>query len=342
MPWYRGQPLLELLDTIEIAQAQDFQGVRFPVQYVNRPNLDFRGFSGTLAAGVLKKGDPVMALPSRKTSKVKAIVTYDGELDEAFAPQAVTVTLEDEIDISRGDWLVLPEDKPMVGNRCEAHIVWMNEAPLAPGKQYYFKLATRTVTGAVPAIRHRIDVNTLEHSQTGQLKLNEIGLCELAFNAPVAFDPYRLCKTTGAFIVIDRLSNATVGAGMIVGLAEQSAESRRVSPAERAARLGQRPLTVWLVGENRLEFAYKLERGLFDSGHLAMVLERGDGQADVATLARCLSRAGLVCLCPVDGGPLAGEGGQMVLSTEGLDIHAAIESLGLSATGLDGEPEFAI
>ena len=342
MAWYQGQPLLELLDNIEIGQAKDFEGVRFPVQYVNRPNLDFRGFSGTLAAGVVKKGDSIMALPSRKTSKVKAIVTFDGELDEAFAPQAVTLTLEDEIDISRGDLLVRPEDKPLQGSRCEAQIVWMTESALIPGKQYYFKLATRTVTGSVPLIHHRIDVNTLERHEARQLKLNEIGRCELAFNAPVAFDPYTLCKTTGSFIVVDRLSNATVGAGMIVGLPEKTADMRRVSVEERAARLGQRPLTVWLKGEDRVAFAYRLERGLFDCGHLGAVLEQGEGGADVATLARCLNRAGLICLCPVDGGPAEGNGSQVILSTDGLDIHAAIESLGLSAATLDEPPEFAI
>ena len=341
MPWHDGPPLLELLDNIDIAHFEDFPGVRFPVQYVNRPNLDFRGFSGTLAAGVLRKGDALMALPSRKTSKVKAIVTYDGELEEAFAPQAVTITLEDEIDISRGDLLVRPEDKPLQGNRCDAQLVWMAELPLIPGKQYYFKQATKTVTGSVAAIHHRIDVNTLEQHPAAQLNLNEIGRCELAFSAPLAFDPYTLCKTTGSFIVIDRLSNATVGAGMITGLPAESAEARRVSPAERAARLGQRPLTVWLQGEDRVEFAYRLERGLFDCGHLAAVLEQGEGAADVLTLARCLNRAGLICLCPLDGAPEYSNGTHVLLSTR-LDIHAAIESLGVSAATLDEQPEFAI
>jgi len=342
MPWFQGQPLLALLDNIDIVQAQDFPGVRFPVQYVNRPNLDFRGFSGTMAAGVLKKGDALMVLPSRKTSKVKAIVSYDGDLDEAFPPQAVTITLTDEIDISRGDLLVRPDDKPLQGNRCDAQIVWMTEFPLIPGKQYYFKLATRTVTGSVPAIHYRIDVNTLEHHQAGQLKLNEIGRCEVAFNAPVAFDPYALCKTTGSFIVIDRLTNATVGAGMIVGLAEKTAQAQRVSAAERAARLGQRPLTVWLTGADRVEFAYRLERALFDAGHLGAVLEQGEGQTDVATLASCLNRAGLIGICPVEHAPVVADGSQVVLSADSQDIHAAIESLGLSSAALGEQPEFVI
>ncbi len=273
MPWYTDQPLLELLDTIEIADAQNFAHLRFPVQWVNRPNLDFRGFSGTLAGGILKQGDPIMVLPSRKTSRVKAIVTQDGELDEAFPPQAITVTLEDEIDVSRGDILIHPDDEPLQGNRFDAQIVWMSDLAFIPGKQYLFKLATKTVNGSVPKIHFRIDVNTLEHHKANQLKLNEIARCEIALNAPLAFDTYSDCKGTGSFIIIDRLTNATVGAGMIVGLPQRVEETRRVSPGERTARLGQKPSTVWLTGENRLEFAYRLERGLIDCGYLATVLD---------------------------------------------------------------------
>src|ERR1019366_4494348 len=162
MPWYDGVPLMELLETIEIAQDQNFDDLRFPVQYVNRPNLDFRGYSGTLAGGILHKGEPVMALPSGKTSRVKSIVTFDGELDEAFPPQAITVTLEDEIDVSRGDMLVRPNKLPLVDTRFNAYVVWMAESPLVPGKQYYLKQATRTVFGSISQIHFRIDVNTLE------------------------------------------------------------------------------------------------------------------------------------------------------------------------------------
>ena len=196
MLWFNGQPLMELLDTIEIAEDQNFTDLRFPVQWVNRPNLDFRGFSGTLAAGVIRKGDPVMALPSYKTSRVKSIVTYDGELDQAFPPQAVTITLEDEIDVSRGDTLVHPDNLPLTGARFNADIVWMTEVPLVPGRQYYWKQATKTATGSVAHIHHRIDVNTLEKHEAAELKLNEIGNCEITITVPIAFDPYGCCKGT--------------------------------------------------------------------------------------------------------------------------------------------------
>ena len=241
MPWYTGQPLLELLDSIEISDAQNFTHLRFPVQWVNRPNLDFRGFSGTLAGGILKPGDPIMVLPSRKTSLVKAIVTQDGELAEAFPPQAVTVTLEDEIDISRGDILVHPDDKPLQGSRFDAQIVWMADFPMIPGKQYLFKLATKTVPGSIYAIHYRTDVNTLDRHKANQLKLNEIARCEVALNAPIAFDFYTDCKATGCFILIDRLTNATVGAGMIDGGA---GKIRQPAPGKpRRTRRPPRPKT---------------------------------------------------------------------------------------------------
>ncbi|MDF9393884.1 MULTISPECIES: sulfate adenylyltransferase subunit CysN, partial [Methylococcus] len=188
MPWYGGPPLLELLNTLEIAQDRNFDDPRFPVQYVNRPHLDFRGYSGTVAAGVFQPGDPVLVLPAKTRSRIQSIVTYDGELEAAFPPQAVTLTLEDEIDLSRGDLLVHPDRLPHLDSRFQAHLVWMTEAPLIPGKQYLLKHATRTLTGSVAAIRHRIDVNTLERHPAGQLHLNEIGLCELALSAPLAFD----------------------------------------------------------------------------------------------------------------------------------------------------------
>ncbi len=342
MPWYTGQPLLELLDTIEISDAQNFSHLRFPVQWVNRPNLDFRGFSGTMAGGILKPGDPVMVLPSRKTSRVKAIVTQDGELAEAFPPQAITVTLENEIDISRGDILVHPDDLPLQGNRFDAQIVWMADFPMFPGKQYLFKLATKTVPGSIYAIHYRTDVNTLDRHKANQLKLNEIARCEVTLNAPIAFDFYTDCKATGCFILIDRLTNATVGAGMIDGVPEKSVNLRRVSPEERAARLnGQKPLTVWLTGANPLEFAYRLERGLFDCGYLSAVLNEADEQL-ASAIAQRINQAGLICICALDGIDAGGDRGRLTLSTDGLDIHAAIESLGLSPATLDEQPEFMI
>jgi len=303
MPWYQGQALMELLDTIEIAKDQNFTNPRFPVQYVNRPNLDFRGYSGTVAAGVFRKGDPVTVLPSRKTSRIKSIVTFDGELEEAFPPQAVTITLSDEIDVSRGDMLAHSDDLPMLGARFKAHIVWMTEAPLIPGRQYYLKQTTKVVNGSVSQIHHRVDINTLDRLPADQLKLNEIGLCEIALNAPIAFDPYKACKGSGSFIVIDRLTNVTVGAGMIVDQADGESGLRRVTVEERSARFGQKAVTLWITGERRHDVAYELERKLFDVGHASTVLEAGAAGEPVRTIAAQINRAGLICICPSEASP---------------------------------------
>ncbi|HWP01807.1 MAG TPA: sulfate adenylyltransferase subunit CysN [Methylococcus sp.] len=327
MPWYDGAPLMEILDTIEIARDQNFDDPRFPVQYVNRPNLDFRGYSGTVAAGVFRPGDPILVLPSRKTSRIRSIVTYDGELEEAFPPQAVTLTLEDEIDVSRGDLLVHPERLPFVEDRFLANLVWMHEVPLVPGRPYYLKHTTRTVTGSVARVRHRIDVNTLERHPAAQLGLNEIGLCEIAVSTPLAFDPYSVCKGTGAFIVIDRLSNVTVGAGMIVGPAGREAGAARVSAEERAARYGQTPVTVCLTGAGRREMAYALERALFDLGHASVVLDDEGFGMELSRAARLVNHAGLFCLCPLELEQIGDGGGHLVLSVEGKSVAELVATL---------------
>ncbi|QDQ28926.1 sulfate adenylyltransferase subunit CysN [Chitinimonas arctica] len=233
--WYGGPTLMELLETIEVDHDVPLNAFRLPVQYVNRPNLDFRGFCGTIAAGSIKPGDSVLVLPSGKQSRVKAIVDFSGEQPRAQAGQAITLTLEDEIDISRGDMLVKPsEPAPHVSSVLDAHIVWMNEQPLLPGKEYAFKLAGKQVFGRVERILHRVDVNSLAESEAAQLGLNEIGLCRIALNAPVVFDAYRDCRGSGNFIVIDRLSNATAGAGMIQAAA---AADGRQTDADELARL---------------------------------------------------------------------------------------------------------
>ncbi|NIC04167.1 sulfate adenylyltransferase subunit CysN [Billgrantia bachuensis] len=215
MGWYTQPALLELLENVEISHDQNLRDLRFPVQYVNRPNLDFRGYAGTLAAGIVHRGQKVMALPSGKVSKVERIVTFDGDLEIAYPGQAVTLTLEDEIDISRGDWLVAEEAKVPLANGFEADIVWMHETPLEPGRLYDLKLATRAVAGKVTAIDYQVDVNTLEHRHAENLDLNAIARCHIELTAPVPIDDYRTSPGTGCFIVIDRLSNVTVGAGMI-------------------------------------------------------------------------------------------------------------------------------
>ncbi len=215
-PWYEGQSLMQILESVKIDGDKNTQDFRFPVQYVNRPNLDFRGFCGTVASGVVKKGDALKALPSGKVSKVKDIVTYDGSLNEAFVDQAVTILLEDEIDVSRGDMLVKADVTLDVTQQLSAHLVWMTEAALQPGKQYLFKFATKSTSGQVINIAHRIDVNTQALTKVAQAELNDIVKVDVQLEQPVVVDPYQSNRSTGAFIVVDRLTNGTVGAGMVV------------------------------------------------------------------------------------------------------------------------------
>ncbi len=299
-PWYEGHPLITILEEVEIASDRNFESMRFPVQYVNRPDPDFRGYCGTLASGVIRKGDKITVLPSGKSSTVRSIILHETELPEAFTPMAITLTLEDEIDISRGDVIATPDDLPQTGNRFEANIVWMTDAPVRPGRQYYLKHAAKTVSGGIADIRYGIDVNTLARSQVAELKLNEIGCCEIMTNAPVFFDPYAKCKETGAFIIIDHLSNITVGAGMIIGAAD-SGDLRSVSAAERIARYAQRGFSVFLTGADNARIAYELERLLFDMGHVCCVLRQEEIGNNLATVLRTLNQSGLICLCVADG-----------------------------------------
>jgi bifunctional enzyme CysN/CysC len=294
MPWYTGSPLMTLLETVYIGSDRNMEDFRYPVQLVLRPNLNFRGFAGTIASGIIRRGDEVLSLPSRKKSRVKSIVTFDGELEEAFAPQSVTLTLEDEIDSSRGDMLVRPGNVPKVDHKFEASIVWMSEEPLVPGKQYLFKQTSKLTTGAVSTLRYRVDVNTLHREPAPALALNEIGRCAITLTAPIAFDAYRRNRTTGSFIMIDRLTNATVGAGMILDREPDDAaadhwgdsataehlhgESSAVTAEEREARFGQKPATILLTGltgAGKSTIAKALERKLFDLGRAVVVL---DGQ----------------------------------------------------------------
>ncbi len=296
MPWYIGIPFMETLNTIQITNDLNFEDARLPVQYVNRPNLDFRGFCGTVASGVFHKGDRITVLPSGKTSKIKSIITYDGDLDEAFAPMAVTLTMEDEIDISRGDMIIGKEQKSAkVADKFNATLVWMTEKAMTPGRQYLIKMATRTVSGSISSINYRIDVNTLEHHDADEIKLNEIASCTVSVNAPVVFDQYNHNKATGSFIVIDRLTNVTVGAGMITGESENK-ELANVSVEERAARFSQKATALCLKGSNSKQLAYQLERKLFDTGHATTILENV-ADADADALISTIKNAGLICLC---------------------------------------------
>ncbi|RTR00763.1 sulfate adenylyltransferase subunit CysN [Halomonas nitroreducens] len=220
MAWYQGPALLELLETVEVRHDQNLHDLRLPVQYVNRPNLDFRGYAGTLEAGILRPGQTIKVLPSGKTSRVERIVTFDGDLDAAWPGQAITVTLEDEIDISRGDWIVAEDAEVAMSSAFDADIVWMNEQALEPGRQYDIRLAGRAVAGQVATIHHQVDVNTLERHPAARLELNAIARCRVALTGEVPLDDYDRSPGTGSFIIIDRLSNITVGAGMIRGVAE--------------------------------------------------------------------------------------------------------------------------
>ena len=224
-PWYEGPSLLDFLETVPIDQDRNFEDFRYPVQYVLRPNLDFRGFCGKVSSGIIRKGDTVMALPSRKTSKVKSIVTYDGELDYAFPPQCVTITLEDEIDVSRGEMLVHPDNLPMEDRNFESLLVWMDEEPMDMSKQFYIKHTTNLTRARVDSIRYKVNVNTMEQLsvENGQLtadslpmKLNEIARVVFTTGKELFFDPYQKNKQTGAFILIDPITNNTSAVGMII------------------------------------------------------------------------------------------------------------------------------
>lgn len=283
-PWYQGQSLMEILESVEIAGDRNFDDLRFPVQYVNRPNLNFRGFAGTLASGIVRKGDEIAVLPSGKTSRVKSIVTFDGELEQATPGEAVTLTLEDEIDVSRGDMLVHADSRPRIADSFEAMLVWMGEEPMLPGKKYDIKRATSYVPGSIASIAHKVDVNTLEQGAASSLQLNEIGKVKVSLDAPIALDGYAQNRTTGSFIVIDRLTNGTVGAGMIIadplahGSTGHHGALAHVSTEERAIRFGQQPATVLftgLSGAGKSTLAYAVERKLFDMGRAVYVL---DGQ----------------------------------------------------------------
>ncbi|PMH42560.1 sulfate adenylyltransferase subunit CysN [Vibrio sp. 10N.286.49.B3] len=223
MPWYQGPSLLDLLENVDIDEGRNSGDFRFPVQYVNRPNLDFRGFSGTVASGTVNVGDTIKALPSGKSSKVARIVTFDGDLPTAQSGQAVTLTLEDEIDISRGDLIVLERANVELTHHILADVVWMTEQPLTLNRPYDIKIAGKKTTGQIDTIRHQYDINQLETFEVTELPLNGIGLCEWSLNEAIAVDKYLDSPDTGGFIIIDRLSNVTVGAGLIrQGLTEQA------------------------------------------------------------------------------------------------------------------------
>ena len=338
MPWYTGRTMLEFLEEVHIASDRNFIDFRFPVQSVLRPNLNFRGYQGTIASGVIRVGDEVIALPSGKKSVVKEIVTWDGHQDEAFPPQAVTMTLEDELDISRGDILARPNNVPRVERRFEAMVVWMHEQPLREGRNYRIKLGTQSIPGEVVSVRYRVGVNTLKKGTPGDidgrpgLQLNEVGRLLIETNRPVIFDPYRKNRATGSFVLIDRMTNVTVGAGMILdrkasdlvptgrekhapGAELLDAQAGEVTADQRAERFGHPPATVWLTGlprSGKSTIAYALEAKLWALGCATHVLdgvnmrlglsrdlgftadERSEASRRAAETARLFNGAGLL------------------------------------------------
>jgi sulfate adenylyltransferase large subunit len=295
MPWFHGSTLLDYLETVPLADAADGEAFRLPVQYVIRPSLDFRGYAGQIASGSIRPGDEVRVLPSGRNARVKEIVTYDGSLDEAFAPMSITLTLDREIDVSRGNMIVRAEEEPPVVARAfDATLVWMNDAPLEPGRSYLLKHTTRQVRATVRNVRSRIDVNTLEQEAARDLKLNEIGSVTIDVPRPVFFDAYQENRSTGAFILIDPFSNATLAAGMIRGAIANDQHRGPVSARERADRLGHEPALIWLPGRRHL--ATLLERDLFAQGAAVSITESG-------TSVQALLAAGLIAIVVAEAPP---------------------------------------
>jgi bifunctional enzyme CysN/CysC len=324
--WFDGPPLMEHLETVDVEAGVDLERLRLPVQMVVRPDLDFRGFAGTVASGVLRPGDEVVAMPSGLGSTVERIVTFDGDLEVAGPGMAVTVTLTDEIDISRGDLLVDVDHAPTRANEVDAMLVWMSTEELEPGRRYLLQSANGTSSASVSSIRHRVDVDTLNEQQAVSLGLNDIARCAISSDRELLFDPYASNRQTGSFVLVDRLSNATVAAGMIIGAssawdrqpdASLHRQASSISGAERSARFGQQPCTVLLTGltaAGKSTIATALERRLFDRGRTTIRLdgenvrmgisrdlgfssqERSENLRRVAEVARLVNNQGLIAI----------------------------------------------
>jgi sulfate adenylyltransferase large subunit len=310
-PWYDGPPLLQYLEDVPADVGSEALPARFPVQYVLRPNLDFRGYAGQVASGVFRQGDLVLALPARRHSRIERIVTFDGDLQSAEAPQSVTICLEDEIDISRGDMIVPALNAPHVARRFRSQIVWMNSKPLEPGRSYFIKHTSHQVRGVIRAISYRLDVNTLAHLEASKLELNEIGEVSVETHRPLFFDPYKTNRTTGAFIVIDPLSNETLGAGMIVDVEGKEETRGQVTAAERATRFGNRAA---VVAVDDSEAALLLERELFERGAMVAVVS----EADAAAIA--LATAAGIILIVTGSAPAASIDARRLATHEAIGI----------------------
>jgi bifunctional enzyme CysN/CysC len=321
MSWYAGPTLLEHLETVEVTSDRTQAPFRMPIQWVNRPHLDFRGYSGTIAGGLVKPGDRVVVLPSGRTTTVKRIVTMDGDLPEAGAGRAVTITFADEIDASRGDVIAADIDRPTLAEQFAAHVVWMSEQQMLPGRPYLLAIGGNLVGAQMTELKHKINVNTLEHVAAKHLELNEVGFGNVALDRPIAFDPYTENRETGGFILIDRLTNATVACGMISFALRRATnihwQSTRIDKTARAAIKHQKPCVLWftgLSGAGKSTVADLVEQSLARAGRHTIILD-GDnvrhglnkdlGFADedrvenirrVAEVARLMVQAGLIVL----------------------------------------------
>jgi sulfate adenylyltransferase large subunit len=311
MPWFDGSSLLHYLETVHVASDRNMTEFRFPVQYVVRPDLNFRGYAGQVASGVITPGATVMALPSGQTSRVRSIVTYDGSLPHAFPPMSVTLSLEDELDISRGDMLVPPSHLPHITRRIDARVVWMHERPLEIGQRYLLKHTTQTVPAAVAAVRYHININTLEKEPAQGLGLNGIGAVIIETQRPIFCDPYRRNRATGSFILIDPMTNTTVAAGMITGrepgktgagtatLQGTAASGARITRIEQQAQAGHRAATLWM--ETGADAVYQLETLLFNANCRVHAVSAAKCGVHLAEVAAALNAAGVIVLIHSSG-----------------------------------------
>ncbi len=333
MPWYQDGSLLHLLENIYIAADENRRDFRLPVQWVNRPHADFRGFCGSIASGTLRVGDEIVVLPSKKKTRIRQILSYDQELQEASAPQSVTVTLADEIDVARGDMIVRPGNQPQVRREAEAMLVWMSERPLQPGRSYWVKHTTKRTAGEIQHVRYSINVNTLHRSAAMTLQLNEIGRCKLSLRDPLMFDDYERNRETGSFILVDRISHETVAAGMLLANNDDSEDGGRsddqpagsrliravshISIKQRAQQYGHQPSTLLisgLCGSGKTRLALELEKRLFEENKKCLLLdgqtmrfgssrdlgfsadESSENLRRAADIATTLNDSGLICI----------------------------------------------
>ena len=315
--WYNGPTLLGYLETVDVDAVSLDSPFRLPVQWVNRPNLDFRGFSGTVASGTVSVGDEIIVIPSGKRSKVKEIVTFDGNRDIARQDMAITLTLEDEIDISRGDIICKTDAPAEQADQFQAHIIWMSENRLFPGRQYLIKTANKTVPASISKLKHRIDINDFSEVAANTLELNEIGIATISTTAPIGFDPYNDNRTTGAFVIIDKQTNATLGAGMLDFSLRRAKnvvwQDLDVSKAARAAQKNQKPALLWftgLSGSGKSTIANLVDKRLMDMGRHSYTLDgdnvrhglNRDLNFSKADRIENIRRIGEVCKLMVDSG----------------------------------------